>query len=242
MRSPAWFVLAAFLLLVSPGAAQLALTGVGGGFGNPAGGGSPTFTAGTGSIFNNAFAAGFTWTGMNSGVNWPSGALVAIVVCATDSPTFASPTIGGQAATLAAQETSHVASLYYALMPASEPDTFSISNATCCGKLGAAAVYMTNLASSTPDSTATEAYGAQADPQTTSTPLTIVGSGFGVAGACAASGTTTPTWNTGTGVVNLSMATAQLLVGKLTSSGTPSVSGSGGTYNFAMGMAAASWH
>jgi hypothetical protein len=235
-------ILLGFVLLKAA-TAQLTMTGIGGGgFGGGGGGGSPTFTVGTGLIFNNGYAAGYTFTGLNSGVNWPSGALVVISACNSDSVAMASPTIGGNAATLLARDSTTTVEMYYAVMPSSSPDTFSFTNALSINFLGAAAVYMQNLASSTPDSSSTMPYGNQADPQTTTGPITVVGSGFGVAMGCALGQVATPTWNVGTGVINVTYTTThQLLVAKMTASGTPSVSGTP-PYNFAMGMVAGSWH
>jgi len=88
------------------------------------GGSSPTFTPGANvTRKNNGFAPGtITFTGLNGGTNYPSGALVLVGLFQDQSAlTLTSPQIGGNAASIVSgsQDSSTKCTFYQATMPSS---------------------------------------------------------------------------------------------------------------------------
>ena len=234
-----------FWCLSQQGHAQSTMPLMGVGLGGPSGGAAaPTWVPGTGAYRNvNYGLSGATWTGLNSGTNYPSGALVVVATENPDGVVFTTPTIGGVAMTVAANDAGNRCQLLYAALSSGGVDTFAIANSIAYGTVGVAAGYLTGVSSS-PSSPVNEAYAANADPQTTSSSLTVPSTGFGIVelGSDNVNMPVTPTWNVGTGDVNASLSTkGQILLGHLTTSGTPSVSGSAPGYSFAACMAGAAW-
>jgi hypothetical protein len=237
--------------------------------GGGGGGGSATFTPGVAvAIQNIAFgSATATFTGMNGGVNYPAGALVNIGFAQSQAGyTYSAITIGGQTATLVSgtQDSSSKCQIYQAVMPSSQPDTFSITASSLLNVAGAAGAYMTNLSSTVVSAANNETFGAQPDPQILNDAALVPSGGFGfvfVAELAATSGAGAPptalTWvNTTSGsgdtFVNLLSGTDPYVIGSAHnatggswSNNTPLGPGATGVTNpmsFFACMSAATWH
>jgi hypothetical protein len=237
---------------------SMSLLGVGSAPGG--GGGSATFTPGANvTPKNNGFAAGtVSFTGLNGGTNYPSGAVVLVGVVQDQSAlTLTSPQIGGNAASIVsgAQDSSTHCTLYQATMPSSSSDTFSFTNGAAVNVIGAVAGYFTNLTSSTPTATGNETFANQPDPQFLSASITVPSSGFGVAfvGTFGATPPTAVTWTNTTasaGDTFAALATkAAISLSHTTTagswmggSGAGGVSGVTNNMNFVACMSAAAYH
>lgn len=167
-----------------------------------------------------------------------------VIVCAgqTSNGPVASMLIGGVTATLAKESGgggTNRASIWYANVPTGTTATIDVTSTVGFPGFFGIAVGVITTATPTPASTAAEAGGSfNNDPQVTTTSLTVPSSGIGV--LCAVSNNpNTPTYNNWTAEYNTTSTTnMQLLLGSLSASGTPSVSGYAFT-DFA--IAAASW-
>jgi hypothetical protein len=151
--------------------------------------------------------------------------------------------------TKAAAESNSLVELWYANVSAGTADTVTFTNGAAYSVYGAAAAYATGL-SATVSSPQTEIYGANGDPQTLSSAVTVSSGQFGVVVMGTINGTlaaNTPTWSnvvTSAGDVNAFLSTkGRISMAYTTTAGSwnPTVSGSGSGYSFAAGMAAAAF-
>jgi len=155
----------------------------------------PTYTPGANvAVQNVAFSSPIvTFTGMNGGTNYPSGATVLGFFEQDETGyTIVSVVLGGQAATQVsgATDSSNKCTLWQATMPATELDTAVITYSSAPQYAGAAGGYFLNLVSSTATSAGNETYGGVntgspgngPDPQGLNNPTlpTVPSSGFGV--------------------------------------------------------------
>jgi hypothetical protein len=206
-------------------------------------------------IKNNAFAAGtVTFTGLNGGVNFPSGAIVVVGFGNYQSGvTLTSPQIGGQAATIVAgtQDANKRQQLFIATMPASSPDTFSFTNGNAVDVVGVASGYFDSLSSATPNATGIETFGANSDPQHLAAAITVPSNGFGVVFCFTANGAannapTAMTWANATQDTFAAYGTGPSAAVGLAHTSTagswnPTATGVTHSMNFVAGMAAATW-
>jgi hypothetical protein len=254
-RFATWLMLAA-LILGAPAQAGFPSSGK---YPGVSSGGSPTWTPGVAVPYQAiAFGSGTkTFSGLNGGTNFPSGAVVIVgVIQDQGATTLSTPQIGGQTATIVpgAQDSSTECTLYQATMPASEPDTFSFNAAFNVQNMAVAAGYFTGLSSSTVSAVGVEAYGANSDPQTMSTSPVVPSSGIGVVMTGAASGgsainTTAMSWadtTSSSGDVFAGGTTAPVALGlahtATAGAWSPDASGVTGSLNFIACMAAGTWH
>lgn len=201
MRSPALFVLACLLLLVSPGAAQLALTGVGGGFGAPSGGGGLAFTpTGNPPIQNLGFG---TDTATFSSVPIASGTVVVGVYNSQDTnvTTISSVTINGSAMTQAvATDSGDLCSMWYRNGVSGTTATIVVkSTISGLNNVGILVGVISGSAQTSPSATAINDLFNSADPQIIPNPgsLSVPTGGIAVIFAgipLAGSSTQTATW------------------------------------------------
>lgn len=132
------------------------------------------------------------------------------------------------------------ASIWYANVPTGTTASVDVTSTVGFPGFFGIAVGVITTATPTPANTAAEAGGGfNNDPQVTTTSLTVPSGGIGV--LCGVTNTVngTPTYNNWTAEYNTTSTTnMQLLLGSLSASGTPSISGYAFT-DFA--IAAASW-
>lgn len=145
---------------------------------------SPTITPGANvvPILQNFAPGNVTFTGLNGGTNYPSGAVVFVGVTVDQPSTpITGPQIGGQTATLvtgASASPDNRCQLFTATMPSSEPDTFLLTNGSGYQTIGAVGVYFQNI-TPTPVAASLLAYGTTAAPLQPTTAIAIPINGFG---------------------------------------------------------------
>ena len=156
------------------------------------GGGSPTLTIGVGKHVANGNNPGtITVTGLNGGVNFPSGSTVYLLLLTPDNVAPVSPLIGGQTPTkiTGASDTGNVYTWYFATMPAAEPDTFSVTDGVDFNKFVVAAVYAQGgTATPTASTSVAGGFGNQSGTQSPAAAITVPSAGFGVSGLVAGCG------------------------------------------------------
>lgn len=173
MRGP-WFILAALLLLVAPGAAQLTMTGVGGGFGQPAGGGGLTFTpTGNPAVQNAGFGAGpvtFSSVPIASGT-----VVVGVFNSQASNITGVNVTLNGTGMTKAVTIVSDRNSLWYLNGVSGSTANIVVSWATGGGNnIGILVGVISGSAQTSPSATAINAEINNPDPQPVPTPASTI--------------------------------------------------------------------
>lgn len=174
-----------------------------------------------------------------------SDRIVVVAVSPNNNGPVTAVTIAGNNATLAVQSgaaDTQDASIWYLNVPTGTTATINVTTTTGFPSLIGIVVGILTGSQATPAApTAARADGFLADPQTTTSALTINTGGIGIVTLCAQTPNATPTWNVGTQDQQVSSGTSlQILLGEINSTGsqTPSITG----YPFAkVGIAAVSW-
>jgi len=150
--------------------------------------------------------ATFTVTSLNSGINFPANSVVVVAFYEEDgSSGISSPLIGGQAASLIAQDASNL--FFYSVLVggSSIADTFGGSNGNFYTNLTFRAWILNGATSATPTTTKNGVAGG-ADPQVLSAqPINVPSGGIGlVALGCSVNFTagTTTLWGTPSGSIS----------------------------------------
>ena len=213
-----------------------------------AGGGAPTWTKTAAPAIQNLAYGPSTATFSSVAIGTASSSRIVIVFVAANyaaTTTAITCTIGGNAATLAVANsysgTGPTDLIFYLAVPSGTTATIVLTVAAtpspAFGYVGITVGALTGV-TATPTSTATQNSQYAADPQVTTSALTVPATGFGL--VVGAGGGSTATWNVGTEDYMVNSAGLNITSGYISASGsqTPSISG----FSFAFfGMVAATW-